>query len=182
MSMDLFDLFTKLRDEGILFCFSGPTSQGILEGLGDALKQKMEREAAGSEMIRRVFAVFVEQVQNVINYSAERVAGPPEAEGEMREGVVVVGRQGETCFVLVGNYLNWEEGQHLVEQVGRLRDMDKDQMKAYYREQRRKEPPAGSKGAGLGIIETARKASQPLELELKDTGQGRVFFTLKAVI
>jgi hypothetical protein len=180
--MDLFDLFNRLRDEGILFCFSGPTSQGILEGLGDALKQKMEREAAGSEMIRRVFAVFVEQMQNVINYSAERVAGPPETEGEMREGVVVVGRRGENCFVLVGNYVDQEEALRLAEQVKVLQGMDKEQMKAYYKEQRRKGPPVGSKGAGLGIIETARKASRPLELELKDTGQGRVFFTIKAII
>ncbi len=180
--MDLFDLFNRLRGEGILFCFCGPTSQGILEGLGDALKQKMEREAAGSELIRRVFAVFVEQVQNVINYSAERVAGPPEAEGEMREGVVVVGRQGESCFVLVGNYVDEEEGRRLAEQVLMLRGMDKEQLKAHYKEQRRKAPPAGSKGAGLGIIETARKASRPLELDIRDTGQGRVFFTLKAII
>ncbi|MFH1033459.1 MAG: SiaB family protein kinase [Pseudomonadota bacterium] len=180
--MDLFDLFNRLRGEGILFCFSGPTSQGILEGLGDALKQKMEREAAGSEMIRRVFAVFVEQMQNVINYSAERVAGPPEADGEMREGVVVVGRQGESCFVLVGNYVDQEEGRRLAEQVEMLQGMDKEQMKAHYKEQRRKQPPAGSKGAGLGIIETARKASRPLELDIKETGQGRVFFTLKAII
>jgi hypothetical protein len=180
--MDIFDLFNRLRQDGIIFCFSGPTSQGILEGLGDALKQKMEREAAGSELIRRVFAVFVEQVQNVINYSAERVTGPPEAEGEMREGVVVVGRQGENCFVLVGNYVDQEEAGRLSEQVRLLHGMDKERLKAYYKEQRRKEPPAGSKGAGLGIIETARKASRPLELELRDTGQGRVFFTLKAII
>ena len=180
--MDIFDLFNRLRQQGILFCFSGPTSQGILEGLGDALKQKMEREAAGTEIIHRVFAVLVEQVQNVINYSAERVAGPPEAEGEMREGVVVVGHDKDGFYVLVGNYVDQEEGRRLAQQVQLLRDMDKEQMKAYYKEQRRKAPPAGSKGAGLGIIETARKTSRPLQLELQDTGGGRVFFTLKAII
>jgi len=182
MSFALFDLFARLRDQRIIFCFSGPASQSVVEGVGEVLKQKMEQDAAGSEIVRRVFAVFVEQMQNVINYSAERVAGPPEKEGETRMGLVVVGREGDHFFVMAGNVMNAAEAGKLSEQVRRLQAMDKEQMKAFFREQRRKESPMGSKGAGLGLIETARKASRPLEFDLQETEDRRYFFTLKATI
>jgi hypothetical protein len=182
MSFALFDLFARLRDQQIIFCFSGPASQGVVEGIGEVLKQKMERDAAGAEIVRRVFSVFVEQMQNVINYSADRVTGPPEKEGEIRVGLVVVGREGDHFFVMTGNVMDQTDARSLAAQIRLLQAMDKERMKQHFKEQRRKEAPAGSKGAGLGLIETARRASGPLEFDLQETEAGRAFFTLKVTI
>ena len=182
MSFALYDLFARLHDQHILFCFSGPASQGLVEGVGEVLKQKMEQDAAGSEIVRRVFAVFVEQMQNVIYYSADRVTGPPEQEGEIRVGLVVVGREGEHFFVTTGNVMQAADAQGLADQIRRLQTMDKEQMKQHFKQQRRREAPSGSKGAGLGLIETARRASRPLEFELQETQDGRIFFSLKVTI
>ncbi|MCB2187058.1 MAG: SiaB family protein kinase [Deltaproteobacteria bacterium] len=183
IAFDLFGLFNQLQKEGILFCFSGPTNQSVVESIGDALRCKMEREEAGMNVTQKVFAIFVEQMQNVVNYSAERVAGPPEAAGELRVGVVVVGREGGGFYVASGNHVSPEEARRLASQVDFLNSLDRDGMKAFYKEQRRGAVPEGSKGAGLGLVETARKASGPLECTITEpVAGGQAFFSLKAVI
>jgi hypothetical protein len=61
--------------------------------------------------------------------------------------------------------------------------MDKLELKAAYKEQLRKPREEGAlSGAGLGLIDVARKSSQPLAATLSDLGGGRVFLSVRAVI
>jgi hypothetical protein len=66
--------------------------------------------------------------------------------------------------------------------LSRIRDMSKDELKALYKEQLRAEPEIGSKGAGLGFMEIARRASKPLEFDFTTLDNNRAFFALKATI
>jgi hypothetical protein len=72
--------------------------------------------------------------------------------------------------------------ERLREKLMKLQKMNKKDLKRYYREQRRKEPHEDSKGAGLGFIEMAKKASRPIEFEFKQIDENMSFFSLKTVI
>ena len=182
MTVELLDLYSQLRRKGIIFCFSGPISQGIVEGIGDALMQKMEREEAGQVISRKVFSIFVEQMQNVVNHSAEKIESQDQGGGDLRYGVVVVGQESGKFYVRSGNYIKKKEAAHLKEQLETLRSMNKDELKAYFKAQRKKELDQGAQGAGLGFIETARKASAPLEFDIKSVDNQYDFFAIKALI
>jgi hypothetical protein len=60
--------------------------------------------------------------------------------------------------------------------------LSKDELKALYKEQLRAEPEQGSKGAGLGFMEIARRASKPLEFDFTNIDSDHAFFALKATI
>ena len=180
--LDLFNFYKELKKEGIIFCFSGPTSQAIVEGVGEALKQKMQVEETTGKTARNLFSVFVEQMQNVIHYSAEPIVLSENEGEELRYGIVIVGQENEKFYVLSGNYIEKTHGDEIEKKLLAIQKMDKEEMKAYFKEQRRKEPDALSKGAGLGFIETARKASEPIEFVIDQVDEAYCFFTIKAVI
>ena len=58
--------------------------------------------------------------------------------------------------------------------------MNKEELRALHKEQLRAEPEEGSKGAGLGFMEIARRASKPIEFDFADVDGDYAFFTLKA--
>jgi hypothetical protein len=60
--------------------------------------------------------------------------------------------------------------------------MSKDELKVHYKEQLRAEPEEGSKGAGLGFMEIARRASKPIEFDFTEVDADHSFFALKATI
>ncbi len=182
MITDIFSFYQDLKKEGIMFCFSGPTSQGVVEGVGEALRYKMELDETSVSISTRVFSIFVEQMQNVVNYSAERVEGAKEPKGDLRYGVIVVGREGDSFYIISGNYVSKQDSERLSAILGKLGGMSKDEMKAYFKEQRRKGPDAMSKGAGLGFIETARRASQPIEHQIEPIDDTTNFFSIRAII
>jgi hypothetical protein len=84
--------------------------------------------------------------------------------------------------VCAGNLVERADVQRLRAKLTRIRNMSKDELRALNKEQLRAEPEIGSKGAGLGFMEIARRASRPLEFDFTDIDPKHAFFALKATI
>ncbi|MGM0681724.1 MAG: SiaB family protein kinase, partial [Thermodesulfobacteriota bacterium] len=93
--------YEQLKNEGIIFSFSGPVSQNLLEGIGATLRQKMSLEETSTNVTQKVFSIFVELMQNVINYSAERGAAGEE-EPELSFGILVIGKKKDQFYIKSG--------------------------------------------------------------------------------
>ncbi len=181
MLSHLHTFYAELKQDGVIFCFCGPMSQGVVEGIGQALKRKMELEEAGMSTIQRVFSIFVEQMQNVVNYSVEKTCPESGNGDELRHGVVVVGRSDDKFYVICGNKVHASQSEQLLERNRHLQNMSKQELKAYYKRMRREDPDENSKGAGLGFIEMFRRASEPLECHVAPLDAETVFFSIKAI-
>ncbi len=177
----LYYLKSDLDRQGIFFCFSGPLSQTLLMEVGDTLRNKMAKDKTNPSTIIKVFAMFIEQAQNIIRYSAEEVLYD-EALGGLRNGIVAVGYDSGHYSVLCGNMVKNKDVSILSEQLQKLQTMNKEQLKTYYKEQRRKAPHEKSKGAGLGFIELARRSVTPIQFDFKKIDDNKSFFSLKTEI
>ncbi|WP_255543063.1 SiaB family protein kinase [Azospirillum sp. INR13] len=168
-----------LDDKGILFSFSGYLSEGILYSLGEALREKMALEEADGPTIRRVFSVFVEQMQNIIRYSAEKMSGRAGRAVELSAGMVTIGVEDGKVFIVCGNTVRNGDVPRLKQRLDHLKSLDRNGIKSYYRERLREEPDDGSRGATLGLIEIARRASDPIDYDFNAMDADRSFFCLK---
>lgn len=175
--------FKKSLDEkGIMVSFSGFVSEGILFSLGEALKQKMTLDETDMNTAKKVFSVFVEQVQNVIRYSSDRVEGDVGRKVELGSGTITVGHERDKFFIVCSNTVDAADVPLLKERLEVLKTLDKEGLKAYYKEKLREEPEAQSKGATIGLIEIARRASEPIEFDFEEIDKNSSFFCLKAYI
>jgi len=181
MALDVYPLYERLTNQEIIFCFCGSASQPIVEGIGETLLQRMELEGTDTGVVGRVFQVFVEQMQNIVNYSAERIPPPAEGGEELAVGILIVGREDGSFCVSCGNHIENRHVEFLSTTLGKLQALDKDQLKALYKE-RRKNGHSGSKGAGLGLIDMARKASKLLEFSITPVDEKKSFFSLTTFI
>jgi len=181
--IDSLHLFhNQLQKAGVIFAFSGPVSQFVIEGIGETLKHKMELEDAGMNTIQRVFSVFVEQMQNVVNHSADTVTPSNWSDGELRVGTLVVSRNGGKFWLQCGNMVQESSVPILRERLDYLRGLDRDALKALYRDARKSASDCDSKGAGLGFIDIARRASEPIDYQFSPATPGLSFFTITATI
>lgn len=179
------DLKNIAKEQGIMFFYSGYFSQKILLSIGDALKQKMSADDVNSNTAKKLFSVFVEQVQNIIRYSTDRIEDGEviqNKENELSYGIVVVGKEGEKYYTVCGNKVEREDVARLSENLEAISKMDKDELKKAYKEKLKEEPLESSKGAGIGFIEIARKATEPVVFGFKDTDDCKSYFFLKAYI
>ena len=177
---NLHPFYENLKRDGVIFCFSGPATQSMVEVVGQTLKKKMEMEEAGMSTVQRVFSLFVEQVQNMINYSAEKSARQLKRDEELRHGIVVVGRENHSFYVLCGNKISTTRSEKIVKRISFLSSLNKEELRKHYKTMRRETPEKESKGAGLGFIEMFRRASEPLEYRVTPIDNQNVFLSIKA--
>lgn len=175
--------FKRMLDErGIIFSFSGYLSEGILYSLGDTLRQKMTLDDTDITTIKKVFSVFIEQAQNIIRYSAEKVLGNVGKSIELSSGMVTIGTEQGRFFIVCANTILEEDVPRLKQRLELLQKMDKDEIKAYYKEQLREAPDENSRGATIGLIEIARRASEPIQFDFERIDAEKFFFCLKVSI
>ena len=184
LAESFFDFRNTLHDRGIIFVYSGYVTEPVLKGIGETLKQKLVLEEADTTTMRNVFAIFVEQMQNIIRYSAEK---EPLGDGDdpdlaLRYGVLAIGVEEGRFFVTCGNKVHSEDVGSLSTRLGELQTLGKDDLKSLYKKKLRGPTEPTSKGAGLGFIEIARRSSQIIDFDFMGIDDAYSFFCLKAYI
>ena len=185
----MYEFRNALYDRGVIFCYSGYVTEPVLSGIGGALKQKLKLEDADTNTMRNVFAIFVEQMQNIIRYSAEwEDSAKLEGEGtaadrtEIRYGVLAIGMEHAKFFVSCGNKVHRSDVERLRTRLGDLQAMDKQSIKDLYKAKLRGPTEETSKGAGLGFIEIARRSTEIIDFAFMDLDDEYSFFALKAFV
>ncbi len=176
----LYDLKEGFTREEILICFSGPFSHSIIEELGNAVKKYLEIEQLTKASLMDVFSIFIEQTQNVRNYACMKTA-EGNSDHDFNCGIVVIGKAGEKHVVSAGNIVERRDIAGAIDRLDSLRPMDKQALKAAYKEQLRNSQ-SDPKGGGLGLIDMARKASEPLEYAIREIDDRYCFFSMKATV
>lgn len=179
----IYEFRNMLRNQGIIFCYSGYVTEKVLSGIGEALKQKLQLEDADTKTVRNVFAIFVEQMQNIIRYSAEKEpADGEQPNNEIRYGVLAIGSEADKFFITCGNKIMRADVDRLDKRLREIQQMDKDELKQVYKNILRAPTEATSKGAGVGFVEIARRSSEVIDFGFKEIDDEYSFFCLKAYI
>ncbi len=183
LAKEMYDFRDELSRKGIIFCYCGYMTEEVLTGIGGALKTKLELEREERARARSLFAVFVEQVQNVVRYSAEREAdGDISSLRELRYGVLTVGKTDDKYFVACSNLIAKTDVERLSKNLSAIKSMTADELKVAYKETLRGDAPEHSKGAGVGFIDIARRAMHGFEFDFADINDEHSYFCLKAYV
>lgn len=170
-----------LSQQGILISFSGRFSQIIIEELGEAVKKYLETEEHPKTDIFNVFSVFIEQTQNIKNYCESKIASVS-YDTIANSCIVTIGKGEDGNYVSSGNIIENKDAEKLAALIEDLLLLDKTSLKKRYKEKLKQELPPDSLGAGVGLIDIARKARKPLEYTVNMIDEQFSFFTLKVIV
>jgi len=177
--MDLLSMRESYQRDRIMLCFNGPISRSLIEEIGKALRNYLDTQQATPSAAMDVFAVYIEMTQNIRHYARQR--GYDEAQAS---ATVAVARDAEGRYLIsAGNLVELADGERLVRAVEALGPLDRAELKAAYKQQlRRPREAEGGSGAGLGLLDMARKTSRPLQASLQPLPDGQGFFSLTATL
>lgn len=185
LAKEMFQFSDLLTQQGIIFCYNGYITENLLSVLGKTLKEKMALENIDDKIALRVFALFVEQVQNIIRYSDEKVLSLSEPDNQnidMRFGLLVVGHKNDKHFVACANMVNNKDVDRLRTTLNKVQHMGRKELMALQKKILREGTPEGSKGAGVGFIDIARRATQGFEFHFVEKDNNRTYFSIKSYI
>jgi hypothetical protein len=166
--------------------YNGPMWEDGVKGLAEMVKTHLSHDQLSGNAAKAIFSVFVEQVTNILMYSAEKeqYSQPPDYElVDVSIGTVIMGNRTDkrnTLFVQTKNAVKNENIAFLKEKLDYLNTLDKKELRQYYKEKVRNDNSDNpeSKGAGLGLIEIARRATAPIGYSFEPISENLSFFTM----
>lgn len=177
--MNLLSMRESYERDRIMLCFNGPISRSLIEEIGKALRNYLDTQQATPSSAMDVFAVYIEMTQNIRHYARRQGYDDRQA-----SATVAVAQDAEGHYLVsAGNLVEEADGERLVRTIESLAALDRAELKAAYKRQlRRPRDAEGDGGAGLGLLDMARKSSRPLKASLQPLPSRQSFFSLTATI
>jgi len=71
--MDITRVRQIMAEEGIVFSFSGLISQSMTEFMIETASKQFQEEGYDKTMTKSIFLIAIEQLQNIMNYSKQKI-------------------------------------------------------------------------------------------------------------
>ena len=186
ISENLDSIVKKMNQNGVIISFNGSFTQSIIEEIGDAIKKYIEQDKTednGEAKSYDVFSIYIEQSQNIKNYFYKKINFYKENEFFKLafESIIVIGKEKNDYYVCSGNIIDNDDVKELKENIEYINSLNKGQLRKYYKEKLKSDKNNGL-GAGLGLIDMARKSNRPLKYLFTERDEKHSFFILKVNI
>ncbi len=163
-----------------IFSFTGYLSQNMLVEMGEELQLNLSQDIQNNSYSRKVFSIFVEMAQNVVKYSNKRIIKGKE--NNRGYGTISVYKQNHTIIIQSGNPVKSEIVDVIQNKCNTISQKNSDELKSYYKEQRKIPKAEYQKGAGLGFIDIALKTSNQLDIDFIKIDEEELFFVFTVPI
>ena len=165
-------LRNSLRHNNVIMAYNGTVSDDLMVTMADLLK---ERLVANDEVKRSklIFAVFMEGVQNLIWHGKEH---------EENMGMILITEHDKEITIMCGNRIQKNETHALKERLHQIEGADKETIRQLYREGMSHASEHEGPGAGLGLLEIARRSTHPISYTFEEVDDNKVDFILSATI
>ena len=175
------DYYNMMKDDDIKIIFNVSFNADDIRTYADILKKHIPKDELPPNVPRYIFTVFIEQITNVLQYSERenRYSGKYGKVMSAPIGLFIIGENDTSYFSQTGNIIKNEYIEQVKARIDHINTLNKQELREYYKEQRRsdnKNPV--SKGAGLGLIEIAKRASAPIKYRFMPVEEDLSFFTM----
>ncbi|MBL4716384.1 MAG: SiaB family protein kinase [Bacteroidia bacterium] len=172
-----YEMHKTLRKQKIILVYEGYFTQDITNAI---LRMTELNESFGGEeemMKRKIFNVMVECLQNICKH-----ADADHESEDKRNSILILGKTDENYFITTGNYIYKKNIPALEEGLKHINTLDKDGLKKLFKEIRSGGDVSGAGGAGLGLVDIARKSGRQLDYNFANIDDRYSYFPLQASI
>jgi hypothetical protein len=108
----------------------------------------------------KLLAIFIELAQNVIVYSEEQNTFI----GNESVGTIIIDERDDCYLLMTGNTVNNSSVEGLLERCEYINSLDRDGLRKFKRELRKKNSDQTNKRAGIGLVQMALLSGQGLQV------------------
>lgn len=170
-------LHEEMVNNGFTLVYEGEFNHQITKMFTSMAERDMDKTHEEKAVKRRVFHVMVECLQNMTKHSDEY-----NEDSKIGNGMFIVGKKDEAYYVITANRVLNDKIDDLKNSIDGLNKMTKEELTALYKKQIKEGTLSEKGGAGLGLIDIARKTGQKLDYQFLPLDNEFYFFLLKIKI
>lgn len=163
-------------ENGFSLVYLGEFSHDITKMFTSMAESDMEKNSEERSVQRKVYHVMVETLQNMNKHSDEI------KERNIGNGLFIIGKKHDTYYVITSNKVAKNHKDHLERALISVNSASPQELKEMYKRQIKDGSLSNKGGAGLGLIDIARKTGETLNYQFLQLDEENFFFILKVEI
>ena len=164
----------KLSDEHLMFAYRGEVTEDNSAGLLTILEREMEFSEFNPLGRKRLFMFVLENLQNITRHGISK--------NDEVTSLVVYSKTGDGYTVSTGNALKKGEVKGLRKNLEKINSLDPEKVRDVYRTMLQDSSIGNKGGAGLGLMEMARKTGNRLDYDFLSIDDKYSYFILSKTV
>lgn len=165
-----YQLFKDTQQDNLEYIYRGKFNTDITDNILSLAEESLRLSEQKLAIKKRVYFVMVEGLQNITRHQEISSANFP-----VKPGLFVLQRKKHSYYITTGNLIEKKNIGILKRQLERVNNLSKDELNEYYKTHLAEGGFSGKGGAGLGLIEIARKSKGSLSYDFRKI-QGKFYY------
>ncbi|MAW84076.1 MAG: hypothetical protein CL832_06675 [Crocinitomicaceae bacterium] len=184
MATSTFDLYNLMERDNVLLAFKGTVTSELLSSVFQIMESKMDDLNDSPATKKKVFNVLVECLQNLYHhiddFDNENVI--LDSTGDKKSAIFSILRNDDSYNIVTGNFIFPKNVDEITKKINYINSLNRDELKAYYKEVLNNGKLSEKGGGGLGLIDIAKKSRNKLQYSFREIDDDYSFFTLTVKI
>jgi hypothetical protein len=170
------ELFKQMYDQKVILTYQGEFTQAITKSVLSMTEKNLDSMGEENVTKKKVFNVMVECLQNIVKHSQKGT-------NILDKAIFIIGQTEETYEIATGNFISNIEIASLTKKIEQVNNLDKIGLKELYKDLiKNKDGLSDKGGAGLGLVDIARKSGHQIEYLFNKHDDKNSFFSLQTSI
>ncbi len=168
------DYHQKMSLEKIIVIHKGDFSQDSILPVLNIIEENLQEEHKDSGTKKKVFHILVELLQNISKHCL--------VENDKKEGIFMIGKSDDFFVINTGNIVKNERVKELRKHLEYINGLNGKELKNLYLSRLRERNDPGNGGAGIGLIDIARRVISPINYTIHEIDNKKSFFSVNVII
>jgi len=173
----IYPLYTDMIKNKINYGYRGYFTREVSDGLIEFAQGIFDQSNVTTKIKKRVVFILVECVQNITRHQEL----PEEVSGES-DGIFLIQSLDEMYNISQGNMIRNDQMITLKEKLDRINTMNQEELKMQYKSILAEASISEKGGAGLGLIEIARRSGNKIRYKFEPVDDDFSFFFMDTLI
>ena len=174
--ISVYELFDLLYEEKVEYIYRGKFDPKITDGILSLAETNLDTTDS-KKIKKRVYFILVEGLQNITHHQDKN-----KSLEEFNEGFLAIQKKETEFAITTGNLINNTSISDLQEKLDQVNKLSKTELKQYYRQILDNETFSQKGGAGLGLIEIARKSGNKINYDFQQISDSHSYFYMQTKI
>ncbi len=167
-----------MYNKNIIFAYKGNVSDDLFHNLLQLAENKLVQLEINTKLRKRIFNVLVEALQNIYHH-----IDPIHTNiANLNSIAFLLLKDEQDYFIITGNAISGKQVTNLKHNIDYVNQLNEKQLIDIYREKLSNGKMTEKGGAGLGIIDIARKSRKKIEYEFEKINNDFCYFYMKVKI
>ena len=170
-------IYDNLISNGINIVYIGKFNHSVIKMFSSMAEEDMEKGTLDYTTRKRVYNAIVEILQNMARHSDE-ISDKSQA----GSGLFMIGKKRNKYFIITSNKIKQSSKQKVEKSLQLINNASKEELNEMHHDQLKNGKLSKKGGAGLGLIDIARKTSKKILYNFIPINKHYSYFLMKVVI